>query len=145
MSFSDLEVPATVAAAPCPRPALGRHQTPDVVGMVLRVELRLEAKRESEVGSEGGFCPVRSRLEAFQVMKMDLTVVFGNNDMGKAMAARFEQRWKEEIERAVDKVKMGLVPGQKRTATDRWFRRMWYINEWRMKRHKGPSATITRD
>jgi hypothetical protein len=111
--------------------------------MVLHVELGREAKRESEVGSEGGFRLARSRLEVSQVMRMDLTVIFGNNDLGKAMAARFEQRWKEEIERAVDKVKAGYSGERRRTATDRWLRRMWYINEWRMRNRRGPN--ITRD
>jgi len=35
-------------------------------------------------------------------------------------------KWQAEIERAVDKVKLGVVPGRKRTNTDKWFRRQWY-------------------
>jgi hypothetical protein len=31
-----------------------------------------------------------------------------------------------EIEKAVDKVKMGVDPGRKRTKTDKWFRRQWF-------------------
>jgi len=31
-----------------------------------------------------------------------------------------------EIERAVDKIKLGIVPGRKRTKTDKWFRCQWY-------------------
>jgi hypothetical protein len=47
----------------------------------------------------------------------------------------------EEIERAIDKVKW--ADHRKKTADDRWWRRMWYINKWRMRNVKGP--TITRE
>jgi len=61
------------------------------------------------------------------------------------MAARLEQAWKREIERAIDKVKMGPALSKKRAATDRWFRRLWYINEWRAKRSKAPGPRIIRE
>ena len=32
----------------------------------------------------------------------------------------------DEIERAVDKVKLGVVTGRKRTKADKWFRKQWY-------------------
>jgi len=35
-------------------------------------------------------------------------------------------KWQAEIERAVDKVKLGVVLGRKRTKTDKWFRQQWY-------------------
>ena len=47
----------------------------------------------------------------------------------------------EEIERAVDKIKW--ADPRKKTADDRWWRRMWYINQWRMRNVKG--ATMTRE
>jgi hypothetical protein len=31
-----------------------------------------------------------------------------------------------EIEKAIDKVKLGVVPARKRTETDKWFRQQWY-------------------
>ena len=75
---------------------------------------------------------------------MDLTVIFGNNDLGKAMAARFEQRWKEEIERAVDKVKFRICGQGTRDQTDKWMRHLWYkAAAIRSKRCMGP--TVTRD
>ena len=42
------------------------------------------------------------------------------------LAILLEHKWKAEIERAVDKVKLGTVPGRKRTRTDGWFRRQWF-------------------
>jgi len=42
------------------------------------------------------------------------------------LAVLLHHKWQAEIERAVDKVKLGNVPGRKRTKTDKWFRRQWY-------------------
>ena len=42
------------------------------------------------------------------------------------LAEILQQRWHREIERAIDKVKLGVVPAEKRTANDKWFRRQWY-------------------
>ena len=38
----------------------------------------------------------------------------------------FRSKWHAEIERAVDKVKLGVVPGRKKYKTDKWFRRQWF-------------------
>ncbi|HCO93218.1 MAG TPA: hypothetical protein DIU00_04580 [Phycisphaerales bacterium] len=37
-----------------------------------------------------------------------------------------QHKWQAEIEKAVDKVKLGVVPGRKRAKTDNWFRRQWF-------------------
>ena len=42
------------------------------------------------------------------------------------LAMLLQHKWQGEIEKAVDKVKMGVVPGRKRTKTDKWFRRQWF-------------------
>ena len=42
------------------------------------------------------------------------------------LAILLRHKWYAEIERAVDKVKLGVVPGRKRTKTEKWFRRQWY-------------------
>ena len=42
------------------------------------------------------------------------------------LATLLRHKWQVEIERAVDKVKLGVVPGRKRTKTDKWFRRQWF-------------------
>jgi hypothetical protein len=41
-------------------------------------------------------------------------------------AVLLRHKWQAEIEKAVDKVKLGVVPARKRTNTDKWFRRQWY-------------------
>jgi len=35
-------------------------------------------------------------------------------------------KWQAEIERAVVKVKLGVIVDRKRTKMDKWFRRQWY-------------------
>jgi len=52
-----------------------------------------------------------------------------------------KKHWKEEIEHAIDKIKLGQPGQRKRTDVDRWFRRMWYISLWRMRNVKGPNVT----
>jgi len=42
------------------------------------------------------------------------------------LAMLMQHKWQAEIKSAVDKVKLGVVPGRKRTKTDKWFRRQWY-------------------
>lgn len=42
------------------------------------------------------------------------------------LAMLLHHKWRAEIERAVDKVKLGAVPAKKRTKLDKWFRRQWY-------------------
>lgn len=42
------------------------------------------------------------------------------------LAMLLQHKWQAEIERAVDKVKLGVVPGRKRTKTEKWFRRQWF-------------------
>jgi hypothetical protein len=37
-----------------------------------------------------------------------------------------QHKWQAEIEKAVDKIKLGVVSGRKRTKMDKWFRRQWY-------------------
>lgn len=51
----------------------------------------------------------------------------------------------EEIERAIDHAKGGVASNGKRTASDKWFRRMWYINQWRNRHRNRQGARITRD
>lgn len=41
-------------------------------------------------------------------------------------AMLMRHKWHAEIEKAIDKVKLGVVPGRKRTKKDKWFRRQWY-------------------
>jgi len=50
------------------------------------------------------------------------------------LAILLQHKWQAEIEKAVDKVKLGVVPGRKRTRTDKWFRRQWYRSMMRDRR-----------
>ena len=52
------------------------------------------------------------------------------------LAILLRHKWKAEIERAVDKVKLGTVPGRKRTRMDGWFRRQWFRAMMRDRRKK---------
>jgi len=52
------------------------------------------------------------------------------------LAILLQHRWKAEIERAVDKVKLSIVPAKKRTKTDQWFRRQWYRSMMRDRKRK---------
>jgi len=42
------------------------------------------------------------------------------------MAVSRQKKWQAEIERAVDKVKMGVVTDKRRTRTDKSFKELWY-------------------
>jgi hypothetical protein len=42
------------------------------------------------------------------------------------LALLLQHKWQAEIERAVDKVKLGTFPFRKRTTADKWFRSQWY-------------------
>ena len=53
------------------------------------------------------------------------------------LAMLLRHKWHAEIERAVDKVKLGVVQGRKRTKTDKWFRRQWYRAQMRDRKAAG--------
>ena len=42
------------------------------------------------------------------------------------LAVLLRHKWQVEIEKAVDKVKLGVVPGRKRTKNEKWWRKQWY-------------------
>jgi len=48
-----------------------------------------------------------------------------------------QHKWQAEIEQAVDKVKLGVVPGRKRTKTDKWFRKQWFRAMMRDRKRRG--------
>jgi len=57
------------------------------------------------------------------------------------LAKLLRYKWLAEIERAVDKVKLGIVTGKKRTKTDQRFRRQWYRSMMRDRKKKGRSVS----
>ena len=65
-----------------------------------------------------------------------------NRDVQFALLMRY--KWEAEIEKAVDKVKLGTIPSKRRTKADKWLRHLWHKSgAIRKKRCEGP--TITRD
>ena len=60
-------------------------------------------------------------------------------DAQLAMLLRY--KWQAEIERAVDKLKLGIFLDRKRTKTDRWFRKQWYRAMMRNRRRKSGQNT----
>ena len=58
------------------------------------------------------------------------------------LAMLLQHKWLAEIERAVDKVKLGVVPGRKRTETDKWFRRQWYRSMMRDRKRREKSSRV---
>jgi len=53
------------------------------------------------------------------------------------LAMLLQHKWQVEIEMAVDKVKMGIVPAKNRTKNDKWFRSQWYRSMMRDRKRKG--------
>ena len=68
------------------------------------------------------------------VIEMDTKDQHKSDGRAAAMALLLPQRWRQEIEKAVDRVKNA----GKRTPNDQWFRRAWYKQQWRMREVKGP-------
>jgi hypothetical protein len=76
-------------------------------------------------------------------MRMDLTAILGDDVLATGMARRLEREWKSEIERAVNKVKLG-AQGQRRKQLDKWQWHRWYKRDGIQKSSRvGP--TVTRD
>jgi len=58
------------------------------------------------------------------------------------LAMLLHHKWQAEIEWAVDKVKLGVVPGRKQTETDKWFRRQWYRSRARDRKTKNGKTQV---
>jgi hypothetical protein len=52
------------------------------------------------------------------------------------LAMLLRNKWQTEIEKAVDKVKLGCIPAKKRKKADKWFRKQWYRTMMRDRRKK---------
>ena len=52
------------------------------------------------------------------------------------LAMLLQHKWQAEIEKAVDNVKMGVVPYKKRTKNDKWFRKQFYRSMMRDRKKK---------
>jgi len=67
-----------------------------------------------------------------------ITMVKKQSEIGRdaQLAMLLRHKWQEEIEKAVDKVKLGIIPAKKRTKTDQWFRKQWYRSMMRDRKKK---------
>ena len=54
----------------------------------------------------------------------------------KMLVDATKARWEEEVEKAVDKVKLGMIPVKPRTKLDEWFRRRYYIETNRLEKSR---------
>ena len=52
------------------------------------------------------------------------------------LAILLRYKWRDEIEKAVDMVKLGVVPAKKRTKADNWFRKQWFRTMMRDRKKK---------
>ena len=76
---------------------------------------------------------MRSRLFVFLVIRMNIE---------KHLLDSAKMAVRAEIEKAVDKVKLGMIPRKPRTELGKWFRRRYYIEaargrkcrEWKQKK-----------
>jgi uncharacterized protein HemY len=74
-------------------------------------------------------------------MRMDLTAILGNDVLAKGMIRRLKREWKGEIERAVNKVKLG-AQGQRQKQMDKWQWHLWYKRDGIRKSSRvGPRVT----
>ena len=70
---------------------------------------------------------------------MVINMVEKQSEIGRdaQLAMLLQLKWQGEIERAVDKVKLGVIPGRKRTKNDKWFRRQWFRSMMRDRKRRG--------
>ena len=57
-------------------------------------------------------------------------------DRDAQLVMLLQHKWQSEIEKAVDKVKLGVIPAKKRTKKDKWFRKLWYRSMMRDRKGK---------
>ena len=48
------------------------------------------------------------------------------DELLKLHAENLKRKYKAEIERAIDKIKLGVVPARKRKKDEKWWRKQWY-------------------
>ena len=54
----------------------------------------------------------------------------------KLLVEAAKERWKTEIEKAINKVKLGMIPKKPRTKLDEWWRRRYYIETARLRKSR---------
>ena len=71
----------------------------------------------------------KERLSVFEESLFEVkAMVEKQSESGRdaQLAMLLHHKWQGEIERVVDKVKLGIIRAKKRTKTDQWFRKQWY-------------------
>jgi hypothetical protein len=48
------------------------------------------------------------------------------NRLATVTVSVLQEKWRQEIEKAIDKIKLGVAPHKSQTELDQWFRRQWY-------------------
>ena len=105
---------------------------------------RLKRKPWCRLGERGGFGQGTKPLFASQAMGMERDTRPSMDGLTAIMKSRLQQRWREEIEQAVDAVTFQAHRPRTRDQMDRWIRHLWYkAGAIRAKRCEGP--TVTRD
>lgn len=59
-----------------------------------------------------------------EVVSIDENISTGGRDV--QLALLLPAKWRDEIEKAVDKIKLGIVPVRVRTKEQRWWRKQYY-------------------
>ena len=105
---------------------------------------RLKRKPWCRLSERGGFGQGTKPLLASQAMGMERDTRPSMDGLVAVKRARLQQRWREEIELAVDAIKFKANRRRDRDQMDRWIRHLWYkAGAIRAKRCEGP--TVTRD
>jgi hypothetical protein len=70
---------------------------------------------------------------------MVISMIEKQSEIGRdaKLAMLLNHKWRAEIERAIDKVKLVIVPARKRTKLDKWFRRQLYRTQMRGRKAAG--------
>ena len=61
-------------------------------------------------------------------------------DTEKVLVETAKADWKAEIEKAIDKVKLGMIPAKPRTKADEWWRRRCYLETNRLGKQRSRAA-----
>jgi len=76
---------------------------------------------------------------------MMITMVEKQSEIGRdaQLVMLIQHKWQAEIETAVEKVKLGVVPARKRTKADNWFRKQWFRTMMRDRKRRCVDAKPT--
>jgi hypothetical protein len=76
------------------------------------------------------------------VINMNNESKVSKDALATMMVSVLQEKWRQEIEHAVNKVKLGISGQRTRTQMDRWLRHLWYRDEALSKRRPGGPRII---